>query len=484
MSVDIIFKELLAKILSFAMLTIAAFFTVKSVLQIAEVVDTQLIIVFSLFTMTIFYSVHRKFSDKISRFLRPRQDFKEVFRRYTETQVIKSRNVKELAELIVKTVNDSLSPQICSLMLLDHQSDLFNVIASSGEDEEIKSIAFRKSNHLIATLSKSNEIRLVVKDEVNKILPENAANLVRRDLEILNAQISLPLKLRGELVGLLNLGNKSSGELYTPEEMGFIFVFTTQSAMMLRFLEEISEFEKKLIQAEKMAGMTNLLDGLNHEFRNQLNSLRFFLTGAQEFGTEEDRKKYRKIALESMDAIVMILDAIQNYRETTDEKSIILTDIKATINGAILKVKPKLIKIDAKISTDISNSLPKIVTRPSFNYLLPNLLLNSYYALAARKKRFLDIKAYQTENSQRPIEIKITDTGGDLLKMMQKETLSSGGEYFPERSNVGGINYFLAKHIVDDHNGELEVDTNPPANPNEEPGTIFTIKLPLTQAKG
>lgn len=82
-----------------------------------------------------------------------------------------------------------------------------------------------------------------------------------------------------------------------------------------------------------------------------------------------------------------------------------------------------------------------------------------------------------------PLEIVVTDTGGDMVKMMQKEAISSGGEYFPERSNIGGINFFLARRIIDDHQGELQVSTNPPPGPDELPGAIFTIRLPLAPSQ-
>jgi signal transduction histidine kinase len=479
MGIEVAFKETLAKTISFLCIGGVAYLLIYLCLELFALRYPALFVLIAMAIMAFSFPLIKRTSKLISQTIRPRQDLEATFKRYTESEIIGSHNVKELANLIVKTVSDSLKPKVCSLMLLDKQNNLYNVVASSVKDEEIKSIAFKESNHLISTLRNSN-VKLIVKDELSKILSEEDAKLVRRDLDILNAQLCLPLRLKEELVGLLSLGAKASGELYTPEEMGFIFVFTTQSAMMLRFLEEIGEFERKLIYAEKLAGMTNLLDGFNHEIRNQMGTVQFYIANAHRPELKEDMKNYRNLTLDAFESIMMILDSVQGYRETSELKQLSLTDIKEEINSAIAQLKPKFEKIKAKINTYIPNNLPQLETYPSFKYLFSNILHNSYYALAQRKTRLLDIKVSQTQDSRSPIEIVISDTGGDLLKVMDKQELSSGGEYFPERATVGGINYFLAKHIVDDHQGILKISTN---TATEERGTIFTIRLPLKQPK-
>lgn len=482
-SIDVAAKELLAKMVSFSILTSTAYLTVMVYLRLFKIPVMPIIIVPSLITMILFYSFYKKFSSIISHTIRPRPDFQAILKDYTEIDIMTQHTSKGLAELVIKRIADSIRSTVSSLMFRDKTSGLFNIIASSGKDEEIKTIAFKQGNHLILAVKRYPHTRVIVKDELDKVFTQDVVGLIRRDLEILKSEISIPIKLHGELLGFLNLGTKTSGELYTPDEIGFLLIFVTQSAFMMQFLDKIQKVHELEVKAEKLAGMTNLLDGLNHEFRNQLSTLQFYFITAKDFGSKEDIESYSQLAKASMEAILMILDAVEDYRDTSEITSITQMDIRQLIETPLSKLKSKFEEKKIKISSKIADNLPRIEAYPSFKNLFFNLFTNSYYALSQRKLRRLEIKVTLVKNPSRPLEIIIKDTGGDMLKVMEEHAQSSGGEYFPERANIGGINFFLAKHIIEDHKGELLVSANPTKDPAEEDGTTFTIRLPLVQKR-
>jgi len=480
MDIQVVVKDAFSRLV--ALVTAIALVILGSSL-FKSLISLKSILIFAAGCLTgiiILYPLYRFLRDIISQAVRPRPDFDTILRDYTQIDMLAAHTSKGLADLVVRRITDSMNPTVCSLMLLDETTGLYNVVASSGKAEEIKTIAFKPSNHLIAALKNAHHTRLIVKDELNKIFPQDQANLIRRDLEILKCQISIPLILHRELIGLVNLGTKSSGELYTPEEIGFLFVFLTQSAFMMRFLDEMQRIHEIEVRAEKLAGMTNLLDGFHHEFRNQIGTVKFFMENYDKPEYQEAMKEYRQTAGESFDVIVAILDAAEKYRESSEMKEISHIHIKEPINSALLHLKSKFYSIKAKITSNIAEDLPKIETYPSFQYLFPNLLMNCYFALSQRQTRLLNIQARASKDSQRPIEIVVTDTGGDMVEAMKETTFSSGGKYFPERSKIGGIYFFLANHIIEDHNGELIVETN---TSTKEKGTIFIIKLPLRQPR-
>ena len=485
MGIEETFKEWSARILSFLIIGGFGFTLILFCLKLFGFKFPILFVLLAMGTMSIIIPLIRKISALISQKIRPRPDFQTILKDYTEVDIMTKHTSKDLAELVVKRITDTLRPTVSSLMLLDKNTGFYNVVASSGKDEEIKTIAFKQSNHLISTLRNSHQTRLIVKDELNKVFSQEQADLIRRDLEILKSQISIPLILHGELFGILNLGAKASGQLYTPEEIAFLFVFANQSTFMMQFLDKIRAFHELEVKAEKLSGMTNLLVGFEHEINNQLIPVQTFFNLSLEKLTEQkiDLERLPRATQEALDNIQMILNSVHNYLEYSETKDISQTNIKERIKSDLFELKPKFAALDVKITTDIADNLPSIETYPTFYYLFGNIFTNSYYALKGRKTRLLDIKAYQTKDPQRPIEIVITDTGGDLLSRMDKEALSSGGDQTPERSTIGGINYFIAKHIVDDHQGELIVSTNPPPGPDEPPGTVFTIRLPLTQRR-
>lgn len=452
-----------------------------------QLLSVKTILIFILGCLTgilILYPPFKYLQNIIGRTIRPRLNFADILKNHSEVDIMTIHTPKGLAELVVKRVSDTLKPTVCSIMLLDEASGLYNVAASSGKDDEIKTIAFKETNHLIRALKSSPSTGLVVKDELNKLFPEqeDQADLVRRDLEILQAQISIPLILDNKLIGLFNLGTKETGDLYTPEEVGFILLFVTQSALMMSFLDKIQKIHQLEVKTERLDALTNLLSSLNHEFLNQVFAPKLFLESLKESSYSGDELLCYRSSLAGIKNVVMVLESVTKYLDGRDEEQALTpTQIPQVINSALDKLKDEFKSIRAKITQNIQPNLPSIQTRPCFQYLFINLFRNCYFSLAQRDLRLLNIQAYQTQDTQRPIEIKVTDTGGDIIKIMKDKIIRVGGEDCPERANLGGVNFFVAKMVVEDHGGELLVETNTLAP--EKIGTIFTIKLPLTQTK-
>ncbi len=478
MGIDVAIKNFLAR--AFALVCLAVF-VVGCVFILGKLLILTSPLLISLIATglsVLFYPLSKKLEWWGSQAIRPRQNFEATFRRYTETELIESHNVKELADVIVKTVGASLNPQVCSLMLLDRQNNLYNVVSSSGQDDEIKSIAFKESNHLISTLKNSHKMRLIVKDELDKVLTEDQASLVRRDLEILNAQICLPLMLRGELVGLLNIGAKSSGGLYTPEEINFIFAFTTQSAMMIRFLEEIGEFEKKLVYAEKLAGIDEMLGSTNHELNNLISviqSMTQILTQGQELSPEDRARAIQQILTYTQRAGA-VTSWVSDYRRKLDYTETVEVDIGQAVDQAIPAIKEQLVlNLDkVQLIKDIPANFPLLQGKATLPDLFFHLLANSCYSME-NKGGQLKISLKKIDKDY--VELTITDTGGDIAKSMQRGP-EYGGEWFAERSQLGGLSLFLARHITNDNQGTFHKPQS-----NQGRGAIFTVKLPLKQPK-
>ncbi len=74
------------------------------------------------------------------------------------------------------------------------------------------------------------------------------------------------------------------------------------------------------------------------------------------------------------------------------------------------------------------------------------------------------------------VEIIQQDTGVDLTQEINDHK-TMGGELFAEQGKLGGINLFIARRIIKDHNGSLEIESN------QSKGTRFIIHLPIDFGK-
>jgi len=405
-----------------------------------------------------------------------RLDYRSALQKYTDTGLTSAYDVKQLSNSMVKTLTDTLKMESCSLILLDRDKKQYCLSASSGSKEPVPELRLEESSALISFLKRKANSGIAIKDELDKILPIEEANLVIKDLEKLGASISLPLFMRDKLMGILNLGAKHSGEVYTPEELTFISTVGKESAVIIQLFKVIEAYQTGRIRTESLKLMAQLLGAIYHEIRNLLVSISSFiqLFRADLYKTKEDLEQALERSSSDIQRALTVAEAVGLYRKNSESKEIKSEDIRKTIDKALSRAKEELPSAKVEISVDIASDLLQVQGWLTFSDLFFNLIMNSYYAMDARGGGKLKIKAKRIKDETRPIEVQVSDTGGYLSEVMKKGT-AFGGEESPERSGVGGINFFLAKLITNDHAATLEVIDN------KEGGATFVVRLPLVQ---
>ena len=141
------------------------------------------------------------------------------------------------------------------------------------------------------------------------------------------------------------------------------------------------------------------------------------------------------------------------------------------------RLKDSFLKANINLKLDVAKDLPQVEGKSTLEDLFYHLIINSYYGMSQRRPRDLQIKVSKIKNEKTPIEINITDTGGDLTKKIGAGRLDLSNLYSPERAPVGGIDFFLAYLIAEDHHGTFDIQSN------QSIGTIFIVRLPLRQPR-
>ncbi len=93
-------------------------------------------------------------------------------------------------------------------------------------------------------------------------------------LVALNAQLLVPLNLKGELLGLMTLGQKESGHFFSADDRDFLFTLANQSALSISnalSYEEITELNASL--ERKVTERTHQLAHVNLELQQSFSKL-------------------------------------------------------------------------------------------------------------------------------------------------------------------------------------------------------------------
>ena len=178
------------------------------------------------------------------------------------TAISSTLTVKDIVELIVKKCIKHLNVEQCALMLLDKKRDSQNFLTLIRKADESKvDLPFKLDSQLTGwmILNKSPLIS-------NNLSNDKRFSLGHPGESIIKSLISVPLLMKGDLIGILNVFNKKDGCEFTHEEERLLSIIGAQSAhvienarlyeagkkleFMQEELERAAEIQKNLLPAK------------------------------------------------------------------------------------------------------------------------------------------------------------------------------------------------------------------------------------------
>ncbi len=257
-------------------------------------------------------------------------------------------------------------------------------------------------------------------------------------------------------------------------------------------LDKVRNTQNQLIHTEKMASIGVLTAGIAHEINNPTNFIQSGILGLDiifadlirvldridqsEVCPKEDIdiKKTTKNIKELIEAIktgveriTKIVKSLRTFsRMDTEEKSEV--DVRETIESSLTILNNKY-KYTIKIEKDYAENNTIRAYPGKIGQVVLNLLMNAIQAI--EDKGIIKISTTMKE-SRGVYEINIEDNGMGMNKETQKKIFDP----FFTTKEIGegtGIGMSIVHSIIQDHNGEIKIDSTP------KKGTKFTIFLPI-----
>jgi signal transduction histidine kinase len=202
----------------------------------------------------------------------------------------------------------------------------------------------------------------------------------------------------------------------------------------------------------------NMMDDINLDDFNYLEAL----SELQKICTMVDKATY-------------IIDHIRSF--TTNNHIFKLIDINSIIMNAVTLTHNQLQKHNIEIMLLLNDSIPKIYGNSiSIEQILLNLITNARDAIIEKAKKiqsdFTGKITIKTDFSDDYVLITVEDNGTGIQPDIQKHIWSP---FFTTKkySQSLGIGLSISKKIINDHNGEISIESVP------DEGSIFTIKFSL-----
>ncbi|MBU2251679.1 MAG: GAF domain-containing protein, partial [Candidatus Omnitrophica bacterium] len=369
------------------------------------------------------------------------------------------RDIEELSQKVVIKIMDAVKLDFCAIYL--KQDGVFSLRSKKAMNHPQLPSAIEGSSQFVNSFNNTNAPVL------GDYLPR---------LENVRLGLVSPLFLNQNLYGFIVLGPKEKDALFTDTDIDAFSIVSNQTSLALSEIYYFNEFQKAteekyklLVEKERLQSAFEIAEAYRHELGNILNIISTSLGNLMFIGdttpTKEEIEQTRKSINNNVKRGHKIFSAISEYNESSklEPKEARLDElIKAAINDK----EEDLSKNNISLKADIGENIALLANDnliSALRYFLEGAIGAIEYVNP--KVRLIDIKLKSQDGLA---ELIISDTGGDATA----DKLYTGIGI--ERAKEGGILYFIARRIIFDHQGKLEM-----VSFDNGKGTSFLIKIPL-----
>ncbi len=400
-----------------------------------------------------------------------------------------SRNdLRELFEQILDSIVHSTGVEVASLMLLEDDG-MLRIAASHGLSKKIAAsvqVAAGEgiSGHVLAT---GEPVLVPNIDQDSRFESLNHGQRYKNQ-----SLLSVPIYVRDELVGVINVNNKTSGYPFDLEDQNLLVAIANQVSLAIENFELVSNLRQQALVLERTnedlvrvnRARTRLVCNLSHELKTPLTSILGYIDLSLSFfdklSTEEIKDNLTQIhgegkRLEKLITGMLRLFSIESEREMWRWKSF---GVPWSIADAVQYHSTKIAARGLETEIDIQDDLPEIYGDPekfgmAFNSLIDNAVKfnrdGGKIRIKAESQLYegLDYVYLQVFNDGQTVPLRAHETIFDSYTQL--------GDIDTEKPHGVGIGLALVKVVVDRMKGDIFLEEVP------DEGTCFGLLLPTEE---
>lgn len=414
--------------------------------------------------------------------------------------MIRIKDLSRLLNLVVHVITKTVKIKHASIYLLDTENNKYILHASRGIGKEIEKGFFIDTGSPLVWQLTSNQAPVVTEEIVMKMQDEPYSPALSRLIEQLiaiKAALVVPSFVEDKLIGLLVLGEKLSRKLYSQDDLNVFSVLANQAALAIenaQFYDEVKRTHEQLFQAEKLATIGTMADGLSHQINNRFHALSLIAGDSLDILKNVDVSLCSGETREVMNELKNSLEKIQNnvlqggeivkgllkYSRPGDS-GFEAIDFKDVFKGALDMVQYKIKLNEIDLIQNFSDALPKIYGNlAQLQEVFFNLIDNAYDAIKERQS-LLKEKSYRgkielmTACVNGSLEITLVDNGIGIKDADKKKLFAPFFTTKATSRKGTGLGLYVIEKIIGSHNGKINISST------YQSGTRFVITLPSNQ---
>ncbi|MDX1765222.1 MAG: ATP-binding protein, partial [bacterium] len=394
-----------------------------------------------------------------------------------------------LLDFFIGLVATELDVDRASVMLLDEEKEEMYIAASRGvSDEIVRDVRVRLGEGIAGRVAQEGKPLLVeditkekgIKEEYNPALSDSFISLP--------IVLSIPIRLKTKVLGVINVTNKRAGGAFDENDMGFLLGLAGQAAVAIEgarhfddlqaSYESLKATQDHLVASERLKALGEMAAGVAHDFNNLLAGIVVqtqLLAGQISLGTIDkegiglELQLVKRMAMQGAETV----KRIQDFTGIRKDRPADVVDLNSLVRDALEITRTKW-KDEAEaqgIVIDVSSELGDIsaVTASTceLRQVISNFIFNAVEAMPQGGRLTL-----RTGMRDDRVHLEIGDTGCGMSPEVQKRVFEP---FFTNKEAGHGLGMSIAYGIIKRYRGETTVRSEP------DKGTTFTVSLPAYQ---
>lgn len=295
------------------------------------------------------------------------------------------------------------------------------------------------------------------------------------------AEVCVPLKRDGRMIGMALLGPRANDGYYSPEDLDLLHIVGQNACVAVQnalFVEDLKRSYQFLYRTQRFAALGELVAGLCHEIRNPLMPISYLLELIANPAVAQERiKRQRLAAWHALHRITNVLNEIEElampYKPVFSP-----TDIRGIIDEALTLLEPEIKRKKQNVLREYA-ALPEVmVDAERLKQAFTDLLLNAVEA--SLNTSMISVRTREISlQGARAIQIEIADNGCGIAPENIERVFDPF--FTTKHKSIAregtGLGLSLAHRIVEDHHGTIELISA------VGKGTKVLINLPVKEQR-
>jgi two-component system NtrC family sensor kinase len=384
-------------------------------------------------------------------------DFEKLFGvlRAISASIDAQHQVKPVLETVVKEGTEILRAKGALIRFRNTGNRQLELMASYGLSKQYLLKGPVVTENRLINMCKLNQLVIYrdIFDDPHIQYPQEAWD------EGIRMILDAPLKYDNDMLGLIRFFFSELRE-FSKEELNFIHLIAERTATVIHralVLEnQQSQYDRLVLQTEKLSALGRMAAGIAHEINNPLAGILLFSTNMLKKAPSEGpiREGLEIIIQETIRCKAIIQDLLEFSREREPQK--IPADINQVIEKGVAILRNELRLHHIRLEKELSDRLPKLlIDENQIQQVLINLLLNAIQAIG--EQGVITIRTGLSPN-HKFVTVEVSDSGCGILPEHLSKIFDP---FFSTKPKGTGLGLAVTFGIVQKHGGQIHVESQP-----------------------